>query len=46
VILNAAQRCARTAREIPAGEEAFMGLTAAGFSGRFLSGEGLDELHG
>jgi hypothetical protein len=44
VILNAPQRCARTGRFIPAGEEAFLGTSAGGFSGHFLSREGLDAL--
>jgi len=46
VILNSAQHCASTEREIAPGEEAFMGLTAQGFSGLYVSREGLDDLHG
>ena len=44
VVLNAPQRCARTGREMRAGEDAFLGLTAAGLSGIYLSREGLDSL--
>lgn len=46
VILNAPQRCARTGQPIRAGSEGFMGVTAQGFGGVYLSREGLDELHG
>ncbi|MDJ0786626.1 MAG: hypothetical protein QNK05_07435 [Myxococcota bacterium] len=45
VILNAPQRCARTGQSIRPGEEGFMGITAQGFGGVYLSREGLDELH-
>ncbi len=44
VVLNAPQGCARTGRSIAAGQEAFMGMTAQGFSGHFLSHEGLEVL--
>ncbi len=44
VVLNAPGRCAFTGRALAPGEEAYMGLTATGPSGRFLSREGLDAL--
>ncbi len=44
VILNAQQRCEGTGEPIRAGDEAFMGLTADGFSGIYLSKRGLQGL--
>lgn len=44
VVLHAPQRCAVTGRELAAGQEAYMGMTARGVSGRFLSREGFESL--
>ena len=44
VILNVSQRCASTGRDIGVGEDAYMGLGAGGFTGLYLSKEGLEQL--
>lgn len=44
VVLNVEQRCVRTGRSLRPGEDAYLGLTPRGFSGHYLSREGLAAL--